>query len=167
MTTTTTTAPATRRARSLRAHARFAGDTLFRAGLAVARYGLAIVLVAIGGLKFTAAEAEGVRGLIEHSPLLSWMYALWSVQGASNAIGVVELVTAALIALRPLSSRAAAVGSALAVGTFLTTLSFMLTTPGVWDPHFPLLGSAGQFLVKDVVLLGAALLSLGEAAGEG
>ena len=164
---TTTTAPDTGRTRPLANLLPWAGDAARRAGLAVARYGLALVLAAIGGLKFTAAEAEGVRGLIEHSPLLSWMYSVWSVQGASNVIGVTELVAAALIALRPLSARAAAAGSALAVATFLTTLSFMLTTPGVWDPHFPLLGSAGQFLVKDVVLLGAALLSLGEAAGEG
>ena len=82
-------------------------------------------------------------------------------------LGVVEVAIAALIALRPLSARASAVGSALAVGMFATTLSFLLTTPGVWEPTlggFPALSAVpGQFLLKDVVLLGAALWTLGEA----
>lgn len=49
-----------------------------------------------GGFKFTALEAEGIRPLIEHSPLLRWLYPGLGVRGASALIGVVEL-TAALI----------------------------------------------------------------------
>ena len=49
---------------------------------------------------------------------------------------------------------------------FLTTLSFLVTTPG-WEPSlggFPALSAMpGQFLLKDVVLLGVALSSAGEA----
>lgn len=134
-------------------------------GLAVARYGVALTLLAIGLLKFTAGEAEGIRRLIETSPLLRWMYDVWDVRGASRAIGVVELLAAALIAIRPLSAPLAAMGSAIAAATFVTTLSFLVTAPGVWDRAlgFPALGGTGQFLVKDVVLLGASLWSLGEA----
>ena len=72
------------------------------------------------------------------------------------------------VALRPVSAVVAAVGSALAAGTFLVTLSFLLSTPG-WEPRaggFPALSLVpGQFLLKDVVLLGAAVWSLGEALG--
>ena len=71
-----------------------------------------------------------------------------------------------MIAVRPLSARVAAVGSAMAVMMFLTTLSFLFSTPG-WEPSlggFPALSVVpGQFLLKDVVLLGAAVWSLGEA----
>jgi len=49
---------------------------------------------------------------------------------------------------------------------FLTTLSFLFSTPG-WEPSlggFPSLSVLpGQFLLKDVVLLGAAVWSLNEA----
>jgi uncharacterized membrane protein YkgB len=49
---------------------------------------------------------------------------------------------------------------------FLTTLSFMISTPG-WEPSlggFPALsGGVGEFLIKDLVLLGASLWSLGES----
>jgi len=58
------------------------------------------------------------------------------------------------------------IGSALAVVMFLTTLSFVFSTPG-WEPSlggFPALSALpGQFLLKDVVLLGAAIWSLGES----
>lgn len=140
-------------------------DTIAIAGTAVARYGVALVLLAIGFLKFTPAEAEGIRPLVSTSPLLAWMYSVWSVQAASRVIGSIEIVAALGIALRPVSARAALIGSALAVGTFLITLSFFLTAPGMWDAMlgFPFLGGGGQFVVKDIVLLGASLWSLGEA----
>ncbi|HEV7763781.1 MAG TPA: DUF417 family protein [Thermoanaerobaculia bacterium] len=142
-------------------------DGIAHAGLAIARYGVAIVLFEIGLLKFTSAEATGIGALVTSSPLLHWMYAVWSMQGTSNVIGAIEIVAAIGIALRPISARAAAVGSALAVCTFLVTLSFFLTAPGIWDASlgFPFLGGSGQFIVKDVVLLGAALWSLGDALG--
>jgi CheY-like chemotaxis protein len=60
-----------------------------------------------------------------------------------------------------------AIGSALGVGMFLTTLSFLVTTPGVWAAAaggFPALsGSPGQFLIKDLALLEISLWSLGES----
>jgi uncharacterized membrane protein YkgB len=83
-------------------------------------------------------------------------------------LGVVELLTAALIAVRPFWPKVSAVGSALAVGMFLTTLSFLFSTPGVIEPSlgFPALSAVpGQFLIKDVVLLAAAIWTMGEAMG--
>ena len=71
-----------------------------------------------------------------------------------------------LIALRPWFPKASAVGSLGAVFMFLTTLSFIITTPG-WEPSlggFPALsGDVGEFLIKDFVLLGAALWTLADS----
>src|SRR3954453_6539488 len=136
-------------------------------GSGLARYGLAVVVAWIGLMKFTAYEAEGIRPFVAHSPLLSWVYGILSVRGFAAVLGVVEVTIALLIAARPLSPRASAVGSALAVGMFLTTLSFLVTTPGVWEPSaggFPALSAfPGQALIKDLALLGISLWSLGEA----
>ena len=136
-------------------------------GRALARYGLVVVVAWIGLMKFTAYEAEGISPFVAHSPLMSWVYGFMSVRGFSAALGVVEVVTALLIAARPLSPRASALGSALAVGMFLTTLSFLVTTPGVWAAEaggFPALsGAPGQFLIKDLALLGISLWTCGEA----
>jgi uncharacterized membrane protein YkgB len=129
------------------------------------RYGLVLILGWIGAMKFTAYEAAGIQPLIASSPLLSWLYGFLSVQATSNLIGSAELATALLIALRPVSPRACALGSALAAGTFLTTLTFLFTLPG-WEPTlggFPALSGSGGFLLKDLILLGAALWSLAES----
>jgi len=132
-----------------------------------ARYGLVVVVGWIGLMKFTEYEAEGIRPFVANSPLMSWVYGLISVRGFSAMLGVVEVTIALLIAARRFSPRASALGSALAVGMFLTTLSFLATTPGVWEPSaggFPALsGKPGQFLIKDLALLGISLWSLGEA----
>ena len=135
------------------------------AGISVSRYGLVLVLLLIGVLKFTPEEAAGIQPLVAHSPLMSWMYVLLGVQGVSNGIGIIEVVIAALIALRPLSPRASFVGSLGAVITFLLTVSFLFSTPGAvqFKYGFPVLGSAGQFLIKDLVLLGASLWTAAEA----
>ena len=54
----------------------------------------------------------------------------------------------------------------LAVGMFLSTLSFLVTTPGTWADEiggFPAISVLGQFLIKDVALLAIAVWSFGEA----
>jgi uncharacterized membrane protein YkgB len=136
-------------------------------GRELTRYGLVIVIGWIGLMKFTAYEAEGIRLYVANSPLMSWVYGSLSVRSFSAMLGVVEVATALLIAARPFAPRASALGSALAVGMFFTTLSFIVTTPGVWEPSaggFPALsGKPGQFLIKDLPLLGIALWSFGES----
>jgi uncharacterized membrane protein YkgB len=136
-------------------------------GRELARYGLVVVVGWIGLMKFTAYEAEGIRLYVTNSPLMSWVYGPMSVRGFSAMLGGIEVAIALLIAARPFAPRAAALGSGLAVGMFLTTLSFLFTTPGVWEPSaggFPALsGKPGQFLIKDLALLGISLWSLGES----
>jgi len=50
---------------------------------------------------------------------------------------------------------------------FLTTLSFLVTTPGVWEPSLggcPALSHRpGEFLIKALALLGISVWPLGEA----
>jgi uncharacterized membrane protein YkgB len=131
-----------------------------------ARYGLVLTLLWIGGMKFTSYEAEGISTFVSNSPLMSWAYSVFSIRSFSALVGVTELAIALLIASRPLSPRAALAGSGLAVGMFLTTLSFVLTTPGVWESSaggFPALSVVpGQFLAKDFVLFGASLRLFGD-----
>ena len=136
-----------------------------KSGAFLIRYGLVLVLGWIGAMKFTAYEAEGIKSLVETSPLMSWMYRVFSLQATSNVIGVAELIAAALIAIRPLSAKLSAIGSVLAVLTFLTTLTFLFSLPG-WEKSlggFPALSGSGGFLLKDIVLLGAALFTLGDS----
>jgi reactive chlorine resistance protein C len=88
-----------------------------------------------------------------------------SVRGVSNLIGVIEIAIAILLALRSISAKASFVGSLGSVVTFLLTTSFLLSTPGAVQLNhgLPVLGDAGQFLIKDVVLLGASFWTAAEA----
>jgi uncharacterized membrane protein YkgB len=132
----------------------------------VLRYGLVLVVGWIGLMKFTGYEANGIQPLVAHSPLMGWMYHFLNVRQFSDGLGVIEVAIAILIALRRWSPKTSALGSALAIAMFLTTLSFLFSTPG-WEASlggFPALSAMpGQFLLKDLVLLGAATWSLGES----
>ncbi len=136
-------------------------------GTILTRYGLVVVFAWIGAMKFTAYEAQAIQPLVANSPLMSWLYQIFSVQAFSNWLGVLEIAIGVMIAARPVSASLSAAGSALAAILFLGTLSFMLSTPPVWESSlggFPALSVApGQFLLKDLALFGAAVWTLGEA----
>lgn len=134
-------------------------DLLGAAGLATLRYGLVFLLLAWGAAKFTAGEAEAIRPLISHSPFLSWLYPLLGVRGASGLLGMFEVAAALLIVSRRWQPRLSALGSLMASGMFVVTLSFLFTTPDVFAPTSPW----GGFLMKDLILLGAALFTASES----
>jgi uncharacterized membrane protein YkgB len=135
------------------------GGRLAGIGTGILRYGLVFLLVSVGASKFFDFEAQAIQPLVAHSPLLSWMYLILGVQGVSNVFGLTEMTTGILIALRPVSPRASAVGSLAGIVIFLITLSFLFTTPGALSPR----SAVGGFLMKDLVLLGAAIYTAGEA----
>ncbi|MGH7250299.1 MAG: YkgB family protein [Nitrospiraceae bacterium] len=145
------------------------GERLQALGTAMTRYGLVVVFVWIGAMKFSTYEANAIQPLVANSPFMSWLYLIFSVQTFSNWLGVLEVAIGLMIAARPISATVSAAGSALAAILLLGTLSFMLSTPPVWEGSlggFPALSVApGQFLLKDLALLGASVWTLGEAWG--
>jgi uncharacterized membrane protein YkgB len=132
--------------------------TLDRIGVAVVRAALVIVLVWIGGLKFTDYEAEGIVPFVANSPAMSFLYhhpaeyhghltkegevdasnRQWNEENGTFAVsyllGVTIVGIAILIALHPWFPQVAAVGSFLLVLMACTTLSFLVTTPEAWVP---------------------------------
>ena len=135
--------------------ARTAAERLERIGAGLVRWSLVFLLVLFGALKWTAFEAQAVRPLITHSPFLRWVDAAFGQQGASIFVGVIELTTALLIAVGTRAPKAGLIGGLMGMGMFLTTLSFIVTTPNI--------GGGAAFLVKDVALLGAAMWIAGQA----
>jgi uncharacterized membrane protein YkgB len=140
-------------------------ETVTRVGNLVSRYGLAVVLVLFGGGKYVKMDS---RVLIEQSPLLGWIYEFLSPQAVAYALGTTEIVTGILIACGLRLPRVSALGSAIAVVLFVGTLSFLFSTKGVVVTFaagfFPVFSAQpGQFLLKDVVLIGVALWTLGQS----
>src|SRR5262245_35549749 len=86
-------------------------------------------------------------------------------------LGSVIVLYGVLIALHPVFPRAAAVGSFLVFVMSFVTLSFLITTPETWVPPlgssehgFPLLSGAGRLVIKDAIMMGAALVTMADSA---
>jgi len=91
----------------------------------------------------------------------------------SYGLGVIIMSLGILIALYPVRPELSAIGSFLLVFMALTTLSFLITTPEAWVPAlgdsnhgFPFLSGVGRLVVKDSIMLGAAFLTMTDAARE-
>jgi reactive chlorine resistance protein C len=130
------------------------------------RYGLVVVIGWIGALKFANFEAHQIQPLVAHSPFMGWLYDIFPVYTFSALLGVVELAAAVLLAIKPWSPKLSIIGSVLAIVLFISTVSFLFTTPGVSEPAgggFPALSLTGEFLLKDVPLLGLSFWTLADS----
>ncbi len=142
------------------------GALITRTGWYAAFAALTIIYLWFGGMKFTEYEANGIYGFVSHSLLLSWMYNFMSVMGFSYFLGVLEIAIGLLISARCISPKLSLIGGILSIGLFVTTLTFMLTTPMVFEPTlgFPAISVVpGQFLLKDIGLLALSILVIGNS----
>ncbi len=126
-----------------------------RAAVAVTRLALIVVLLWIGGLKAAKYEADSIVPFVANSPLMRFFYA----------------DRRHLLAAHPWLPQVATVGSAMIALMSLTTLSFLVTTPEAWLPAvgdtthgFPFLAGPGRLVLKDTIMLGAALMTMADSA---
>src|ERR1700733_6244122 len=99
----------------------------------------------------------------------------WQVSNGTypfaHVLGCVIVVIGLMIACFDFAPGIAAVGSFLLILMSCTTLSFLITTPEAWIPAlgdtahgFPYLSIAGRLIIKDLIMLGAAVVTMAEAA---
>ena len=137
------------------------------------RYGLVLVIGWIGAMKFANFEANQIQPLVANSPFMGWLYSIFPVYTFSALLGVFELTAAVLLAIKPVAPKLSIAGSVLAIVLFVSTISFLFSTPGVGEAAgggFPALSNTGEFLLKDVPLLGLSFWTLADsirAAGLG
>jgi len=112
---------------------------------------VASVLIWIGGLKFYEFEAKGIESLVSTSPFMSWMYSVWSIQGASNVIGAYDWLITALLGIGLFfSQRKLIIIGILGAGTvFIVTQTFIFTTGNGFNESTILTGLS-QFIIKDL-----------------
>jgi reactive chlorine resistance protein C len=86
-------------------------------------------------------------------------------------LGAVIVLYGLLLCLHPWLPQVAAVGSLLVFIMSLVTLSFLVTTPETWVPAlggpnhgFPYLSGAGRLVIKDAIMMGAALVTMADSA---
>ena len=143
-----------------------ASSTLERNAGQLLRLALVAIFLVFGAQKFTLIEATGIAPLVSSSPLTSWLN-VFGTQGASWVVGSFELTFGLLLAfgLWQPGSTLAIVGAFGSCGTYLVTLSFLMTMPGVFAPNVaPILsGDVGLFLFNDIVLLAASIVLLAQS----
>lgn len=140
--------------------------TIDTIGAILSRYGLVVVIGWIGALKFANFEAHQISPLVANSPFMGWLYGFLSEYTFSALLGVVELTAAVLLAIKPIAPKLSIGGSVLSIILFVSTISFLFTTPGVGEPlggGFPALSLTGEFLLKDIPLLGLSFWTLADA----
>lgn len=119
--------------------------------------GTVIILIWVGLFKFTAAEASAIKDLVENHFAMGWMYKVMSVQAVSNVIGVFEVVTGIGLTLSFFNKKIGMYAGIASGITFITTLSFLITTPGVFRmvEGFPV---TDFFILKDIPYLAISIM---------
>jgi reactive chlorine resistance protein C len=86
-------------------------------------------------------------------------------------LGAVIVAYGLMLCLHPWLPQVAALGSFLVFVMSLVTLSFLITTPESWVPAlgdaqhgFPYLSGRGRLVVKDAIMMGAALVTMADSA---
>ncbi len=86
-------------------------------------------------------------------------------------LGAVIVLYGVLLCFHPWLPQVATVGSFLVFVMSFVTLSFLITTPECWVPAlgdaqhgFPYLSGAGRLVLKDAIMMGAALVTMADSA---
>jgi len=122
-----------------------------KAHIALNYASVALVLVWIGAMKFFAFEAKGIVSLVETSPFMSWLYQVFSVQGASNAIGVFDILSVALlgVGLYIRHAKLILLAGLACCSVFIMTQTFLITAPNALS-SVTVFERLGQFVIKDL-----------------
>lgn len=126
------------------------------AGILVMILATILVMLWLGAAKFYDFEAKAIQNLVGNHPLMSWMYQVMDYRTVSNIIGISEMSTALLLIIGLFRKIVLKYAGALMILTFITTTSFLFTTPGIssFKQGFPV---TDFFILKDLVFLGLGI----------
>jgi len=126
------------------------------------RASMVIIYLLFGYQKWWEYEAQNLIPFISNGPLISWMYPVFGIHGATWFLGVSEWITAALLMWGFWNKKAGAIGAFISTATFITTITIIPFIPDGWDAAagFPAMKGNVAFLMKDVVLLAVSFYLL-------
>jgi uncharacterized membrane protein YkgB len=129
----------------------------------VVRASMVIIYFFFGYQKWFPYEAQGLIPFISNGPLISWMYPVFGVQGASWFLGVSEWLFGALLFSGFWNKKLGILGAAGSCVTFIMTITIMPFMPDAWNAAaggFPAMQGNEAFLMKDVVLFAVSFYLL-------
>ena len=127
------------------------------------RTSMVIIFLFFGYQKWFAYEAQVLIPYISNGPLISWMYPVFGIRGASWFLGVSEWLFGALLFLGFWNKKLGILGALGSVVTFVGTVTIIPFMPDGWAASaggFPAMAGNVPFLMKDVVLLAVSIYLL-------
>lgn len=127
------------------------------------RASMVIIFLFFGYQKWFEYEAQVLIPYISNGPLISWMYPVFGVRGASWFLGVAEWLFGALLFIGFWNRKVGILGALGSVVTYVMTVTIIPFMPDGWAESaggFPAMTGNIPFLMKDVVLLAASVYLL-------
>jgi uncharacterized membrane protein YkgB len=131
------------------------------------RASMVIIFLSFGYQKWFEYEAQVLIPFISNGPLISWMYPVFGIRGASWFLGVSEWVFGALLLAGFWNKEFGILGALGSCVTFMMTVTIIPFMPDGWDASaggFPAMTGNVPFLMKDVVLFAASVYLLKQDA---
>ena len=129
----------------------------------VVRGSMVILYFFFGYQKWFPYEAQTLVPFISNGPLISWMYPVLGLQGASWFLGVSEWLFGGLLFLGFWNKKLSILGSAGSCLTFIMTITIIPFMPDGWNSAaggFPAMQGNVAFLMKDLVLFAVSFYLL-------
>jgi uncharacterized membrane protein YkgB len=128
------------------------------------RAAMVIVFLFFGYTKWHPYAAETLKPFISNGPLISWLYPVFGVRGATKFLGASEWTIAALLYSGFWDKRLGVLGALGASFTFVGTLTIIPFMPDGWVTPAagwpPAMKGNVAFLMKDFVLLALSVYLL-------
>jgi uncharacterized membrane protein YkgB len=129
----------------------------------VVRASMVIIYFFFGYQKWFPYEAQTLIPFISNGPLISWMYPVFGIQGASWFLGASEWLFGALLLLGFWNKKLGILGAAGSCVTFIMTFTILPFMPDGWNADaggFPAMQGNVAFLMKDLVLFAVSFYLL-------
>jgi uncharacterized membrane protein YkgB len=127
------------------------------------RASMVIIFLFFGYQKWFEYEAQVLIPYISNGPLISWMYPVFGIRGASWFLGVSEWLFGLLLFLGFWNKKLGILGALGSCVTFIMTVTIIPFMPNGWAASaggFPAMTGNVPFLMKDVVLFAASVYLL-------
>ena len=127
------------------------------------RASMVIIYFFFGYQKWFPYEAKELIPFFTHGPLISWMYPVFGMTGATYFLGVSEWLFGALILAGFWNKKLGALGALGSVFTFITTVTIIPFLPDGWEASaggFPAMVGNVAFTMKDVALFAISVYLL-------
>lgn len=129
------------------------------------RYGLAIVLIWLGIVKFKNSEAIHLERAMANTVLFSWLLKFVTIYVFAQIVAWLHIVSGLLLLVKVASKRLALWGSIMASVIFLSGILVFVSSGIVWQVGygFPELSRTGHSLLKDFILFGTSLWCISDS----